>query len=161
MTTQEAGAAAPLLDMRREADIVRNELARVDNKAATLLAFSLGLLTALAALAVAVPRLTPAGLVLIGITALPLVLAAALALTAVRPRIQSAKVTGFVAYARASNGTEMAAAMASTDDAAEDLHLLSRIAVAKFRIVRVAVDLMRTTLVLLAVVLPLTIGGMV
>ncbi|MEZ7132676.1 Pycsar system effector family protein [Nonomuraea sp. AD125B] len=149
--------------LARETDAVRAELARIDAKANTLLAFTLGWLTAIVALAAAGPRTTMLGAVALWTAGLVLVLVAAVLLWSVRPRLPRTGGTGFVAHARAHDGAELLTALAAQGngalEAAGNLHLLSTIALAKNGLIRLAVDLMLADLVLLAVTLPLLLVG--
>ncbi|MDR8415078.1 DUF5706 domain-containing protein [Nonomuraea sp. 3-1Str] len=148
--------------LHREGDAARAELARVDAKANMLLAFALGALTAVAAaLITAGPRLSVAEVAGVLLATLPLTGAAGVLLTVVRPRIPRVGGTGFVAHARTSGGQELLAAVATAQPearAADDLHRLSRIALAKYTLVRLAVDLMLVALVALVITLPLAFG---
>ncbi|MEQ4725043.1 Pycsar system effector family protein [Nonomuraea sp. B19D2] len=149
--------------LARETDAVRAELARIDAKANTLLAFTLGWLTAIVALAATGPRTTPLGAIALWLAGLVLAVVAVVLLLTVRPRLPRIGGTGFVAHARAHDGADLLAVLAGQGtgalEAADNLHLLSTIARAKNGLIRVAVDLMLADLVLLVVTLPLILTG--
>ncbi|MFI9553144.1 hypothetical protein [Nonomuraea endophytica] len=110
-------------------------LARVDAKAAMLLAF---------ALVVARPRLHPAALVAVG--------GAGLLLVAVRPYLPRTGGTGFVAHARATSGAAVQQSLtAAPGPGLDHLRRISRQALAKCGRIRLAVDLVITAVIVLAI----------
>jgi len=128
-------------------------LARVDAKAAMLLAFALGLASAVVALAVARPRIHPAAMVMIGGAGVMLAAAALLLLLAVRPYIPRKGGTGFVSIARAQDDDSFRRVVIDTRGY-QHLRSMSALAVAKYRTVRRAVDLVIAAVVVLGVAIP-------
>lgn len=146
-----------LTSARLESAIVAGEFVRIDGKTNTTLALGLGMLTAVAALILAGPRLAPAGQALAWVAAFALVAAVALLLLAVRPSLPRTGGFGFVAHARARDADELArmlAARPASDETAELLRL-SRMVRAKYRLIRRAVTLMLLALLALAAAVPL------
>lgn len=133
---------------------VESTLARVDAKANTLLAFALGLASAVVALAVTRPRIHPAAMVAIGGAGVMLAAAAVLLLLAVRPHIPRKGGTGFVSIARAQDDDSFRRVVI---DARGYQHLrsMSALAVAKYRTVRRAVDLVIAAVAVLVAAIPL------
>ncbi|WP_433519018.1 Pycsar system effector family protein [Nonomuraea sp. CA-143628] len=127
-------------------------LARVDGKANMLLAFALGLASAVVALAVARPRIHPVAMVAIGGAGVMLAVAAVLLLLAVRPYIPRKGGTGFVSYARAADDEELKRMVAGYGFG--HLRHMSVLAVAKYRTVRRAVDLVIAAVVVLVTAIP-------
>jgi hypothetical protein len=151
--------------LARETDAVRTELARIDAKANTLLAFTLGWLTAVIALAVTRPRIDLFGGVALWAAGIVLALATVMLLLAIRPRIPRTGGTGFVAHARAQDAAELLATLATqgtgASAAADNLLLLSKITRDKNDLIRTAVNLMLADLLILSVTLPLILIGRV
>lgn len=153
--------------LARETDAVRAELARIDAKANTLLAFTLGWLTAVVALAITGPRVGLLGGIALWAAGILMSLAAVMLLLAVRPRMPRTGGTGFVAHARARDGAELLATLAgiqtsaqSTASAAADhLLTLSKITRDKNDLIRTAVNLLLADLLILSVTLPLILTG--
>ncbi|MEU5869590.1 Pycsar system effector family protein [Nonomuraea sp. NPDC047529] len=153
--------------LARETDAVRAELARIDAKANTLLAFTLGWLTGLTALAVTGPHTGLVGGVALWAAGLLLAVAAVLLLRAVRPRIPRTGGTGFVAHARAASSAELLTTLAGTHNgvqggaaaAADNLLILSKITKEKNDLIRMAIDIMLADLLVLGVTLPLILNG--
>lgn len=136
----------------RAAADVDATLARVDGKANMLLAFALGLASAVVALVVAHPRIHPAAMVAIGGAGIMLATAAVLLLLAVRPYIPRTGGTGFVSYAHAKDDVDLQRIVAS--HGFSHLRHMSALAVAKFRTVRRAVDLVIAAVVVLVIAIP-------
>lgn len=128
-------------------------LARVDGKANMLLAFALGLASAVVALAVARPRIHPAAMVAIGGAGVMLAAAAVLLLLAVRPYIPRKGGTGFVSYARAADDNDLQQMVVGHGFA--HLRHMSALAVAKYRTVRRAVDLVIAAVIVLVAAIPI------
>ncbi|MFI9846724.1 Pycsar system effector family protein [Nonomuraea sp. NPDC051941] len=151
----DARAIATSMDdtLERATTAVDGALARVDAKAAMLLAFALGLASAVVALAVARPRFHPAALIAAGGAGVMLAVAAVLLLLAVRPHLPRTGATGFVSYARAKNGGDVKR-LVTTAGGFDHLHHMSGLAVAKYRIVRRAVDLVIMAVFMLAIAIP-------
>ncbi|WP_432862304.1 Pycsar system effector family protein [Microbispora rosea] len=149
-----------LADLYEQAALVRAELARVDAKAGLLLGW------AGAALAVVITITTAAATSTKGVPAVALAglwgtagllgVAVAVLLLAVRPRIPRIGGTGFVVHARAASPAALLHTL-TTADAADhliaDVWLLSRLAVTKYRRLRLAVDLLIVALLVLAAAL--------
>ncbi|OKH91478.1 Pycsar system effector family protein [Streptomyces uncialis] len=127
---------------------VRAEIARTDQKVSFLLAFTGAALAGLAAITKDLPDSTTVQLV--GGTGAALLAAAAVQLLlAARPRIPAGRCTGWPAWARLDIPrlhTELA-----LDRRVEDISALSRIALAKYRALRRAIDMVLTAAGLLAV----------
>lgn len=132
---------------------VESTLARVDGKANMLLAFALGLASAVVALAVARPRIHPAAMVAIGGAGVMLAAAAVLLLLAVRPHIPRKGGTGFVSIARAEDDDSFRRVVINSHGY-QHLRHMSVLAVAKYRIVRRAVDLVIVAVVVLVAAIP-------
>jgi hypothetical protein len=132
---------------------VDSTLARVDGKASTLLAFALGLASAVVALAVARPRIHPAAMVAIGGAGIMLAAAAVLLLVAVRPHIPRTGGTGFVSIARAEDDDSFRRVVINSHGR-DHLRHMSALAVAKYRTVRRAVDLVIVAVVVLVAAIP-------
>ncbi|GAA3096389.1 Pycsar system effector family protein [Streptosporangium carneum] len=146
----EHGAA----ELLAETEAVRTELARTDAKAATVLAFAGTAFSVLAALSVLAPELAvPARVGLAGAVAL-LGASSAVALGVIRPSLpRSGPGTGFVAHAAVRDAEELLAVLADDPQArrARDIVHLSRTARAKYRRLRLAIDLAFAALAALAV----------
>ncbi|MEV4183417.1 Pycsar system effector family protein [Streptosporangium canum] len=147
-------------DLQTESTAVRAELTRVDGKAGLLLSWAGGAFAVVAGLtAAATSTARLPGLALVGLWGVAGLLATAVTvlLVAVRPRIPRTGGTGFIAHARAASAHDLLCRLDSRPEtAAADVWLLSRLAVAKYRRIRLAVDLLIGALALLAIVLPLT-----
>ena len=128
-------------------------LARVDGKASMLLAFALGLASAVVALTVARPRIHPAAMVAIGGAGVMLAAAAVLLLLAVRPHIPRKGGTGFVSIARAHDDDSFKRVVIDSHGY-QHLRNMSALAVAKYRTVRRAVDLVIAAVTVLVVAIP-------
>jgi hypothetical protein len=160
--TQIANRSKVIAVLENQAGAVRTELARVDGKAGLLLSWAGGAFAIVAAATVTGTTRLPAPATAGLWTASALLAAAvALLLLAVRPRLpRPGKGTGFVAAAGARDGDDLVRRFAvdlaeRSRQAADDVLMLSRIAHAKYRAIRRAVDLLLTALAVLAVTLPL------
>ncbi|MEU7938566.1 Pycsar system effector family protein [Microbispora bryophytorum] len=151
--------ASTLADLHEQAALVRAELARVDAKAGLLLSWAGAALAVVITVTTAaistthVPATALAGLWagagLLGVAVVVLLLA-------VRPRIPRIGGTGFVVHARAASPAALLHTLTIADAAgqvAADVWLLSRLAVAKYRRLRLAVDFLIVALVVLAAAL--------
>lgn len=136
---------------------VRAELARVDSKAATLLsAVSVFVAAAVFALdKVSLPVVSQIGL---GVAAAPIVVAIALLLDAIRPRLGRDPRRGTWLYAARHGVDSLLDGSAGVGEVANDTVALGRSAARKYRKVAVAVWLIQTGLTLLVV--SLTIAAM-
>ncbi|TLP66518.1 Pycsar system effector family protein [Microbispora triticiradicis] len=147
--------------LRAEADAARAELARIDGKSAALIGWSgtgFAVISAAATLTTLPPVAT--GTVVAG--ACLLAAAVAVLLTVIRPRIPRHGGTGFVALAALRDGAELLETVSADlgtqpGQAAAHVLMLSRIALAKYRRLRLAVDLLLAALVVLAAALPLAV----
>ncbi|MGV9596092.1 Pycsar system effector family protein [Streptosporangium sandarakinum] len=159
-----SGPTAAREVLERESAAVRAELARVDAKSGLLLSWAGGAFAIVAALGVTgAGRLPGPAAVGLWSSAALLAAAAAVLLTAVRPRIPRDGGMGFVVHATAGNDAELLYRLDLSEtgrlqEAAHEVWLLSRLTVAKYRTIRVAVDLLLLALVVLAVALPLARG---
>ncbi|MEU0990741.1 Pycsar system effector family protein [Streptomyces sp. NPDC005953] len=149
MSTLEAGLTAAHAE-------VKAEIARTDTKTSLLLAFIGAVLAGVWTAAKDVP-LPVAASVAGGLGVLLLVAAAGLLLRAVRPRISGAPVAGFPLWATLT-ADEIRARLAH-DERGQDIVNLSRIAIAKYRTLRRAVDLVCAGGMLLITAAAFTIGG--
>ncbi|MGW3363613.1 Pycsar system effector family protein [Streptosporangium canum] len=144
--------------LQQDAASVRGELARVDAKCGLLVSLAAG---GLALTVAATPALTGAAHVLRLVAGALFAIAVATVLSAVMPRIPRRGGTGFVAHARAASPTALLAELSAGDDGeaagrlAADVWRLSRLARAKYRIIRVAVWLLIAAVAALAIALPL------
>ncbi|MFB7829458.1 Pycsar system effector family protein [Streptomyces hydrogenans] len=135
---------------------VRAEITRTDSKTGLLLAFvgvvMAGSWTTAKDVSLGLPAMLVggAGLAL-------LVAAAALLLQAVRPNLTGGRSGGFIFWA--SLTPQQIAAITEPRDLAADLAGLSRIAVAKFVLLRRAVDLILAAGVLLLIAALIVLGG--
>jgi hypothetical protein len=150
--------------LSHESLTVRAELARADAKAALLLSWAGGAFAVVAALGITGSANLPTA-AMVGLWGAAALLATAVVvlLIAVRPRIPRTGGTGFIAHARMTSGPALLASLALTEadrlaEVAAEVQLLSRIAVAKYTTLRVAVDLLIAALAVLAIALPLAKG---
>ncbi|MFK3735978.1 Pycsar system effector family protein [Streptomyces sp. NPDC088090] len=135
---------------------VRAEITRTDSKTGLLLAFVGAVMAGAWSTAKDLPLTLPAYLV--GGAGLTVLLAAAgLLLQAVRPNIQGGARGGFVLWATLT--PQQIAATAETRDLAADIVGLSRIAVAKYVLLRRAVDFVLAAGALLLVAALIVLGG--
>lgn len=137
---------------------VRAEIARTDSKTSLLLAFIGALLAGVWTVAKDV-HLPVAAYVVGSLGVALLVMAAGLLLRAVRPQLSGEVVTGFPLWATLT--VEEIRTRLAGDQRGQDIANLSRIAVAKFRRLRHAVDLTCAAGVLLIVAAVIAIGGAV
>jgi hypothetical protein len=130
---------------------VRDEIGRTDTKAGVLLT-ALGL--PLAALVATVPghQVSPTAAALLGIGALGLLTAMLVVLLVVRPRITGAPRGTYLHWAHCET-TEQLLEDLRDDTGAEDLIRLSRLARAKYRALRAAIDITVVALAALAAAL--------
>ncbi|WP_432929157.1 Pycsar system effector family protein [Microbispora sp. CA-135349] len=148
-----------LADLYAEASLVRAELARVDGKAGLLLSWAgaaLAVVTAATTAATSTTRVPAAALAGLWAAAGLLGVAVAVLLLAVRPRIPRTGGTGFVVHARAASPAALLHTLTAADAAghlAADVWLLSRLAVTKYRRLRLAVDFLIVALLVLAAAL--------
>lgn len=145
--------------LRAETDAARAELARIDGKAAALIGWA-GTAFAVVSAAATVTTLPTAATAAIVAGAGLLAAAVAVLLTVIRPRIPRHGGTGFVRIARLRDREQLQELVpvtptAQRSQAANDVLMLSRIALAKYRCLRLAVDLLLAALVVLAAALPL------
>lgn len=151
--------ASTLADLHTEGALVRAELARVDAKAGLLLSWAgaaLAVVITVTTAATSTTRVPAVALAGLWAAAGLLGLAVAVLLLAVRPRIPRIGGTGFVVHARAASPAALLHTLTSADAAshvAADVWLLSRLAVAKYRRLRLAVDLLVVALLVLAAAL--------
>ncbi|MFI7632441.1 Pycsar system effector family protein [Microbispora rosea] len=145
--------------LRAEADAARAELARVDSKAAALIGWAGTGFAVISAAATITTLPIAATAVVVGGAAL-LAAAVAVLLTVIRPSIPRRDGTGFVRIAALRDGEQLQE-LVSVDlveqrrQAAAHVVRLSQIALAKYRRLRAAVDLLLVALVVLAAALPL------
>ena len=145
---------APSVDQNLEAAVtaVREEIGRTDSKASLLLAFDGAGLAGLASVADA--QLPAAAMVLGGLSATGLALAAALLLLVVRPHLTGLDGTPaagtFTHWAALDDDAAILAAM-SDDHRVTRVRALSALAVRKYRRLRWAVDVSLGSLALLAI----------
>ncbi len=135
---------------------VKAEISRTDNKASLLLAFVGALLAGVWAVASG-RRLPLVSLLIGGVAVLMLAVASGVLLWAVRPNLGGARPVGFPKWATLA--PEQVIADLSSDDRAEHVAVLSRIAVRKFTHLRWAVDLTCIAGVLLLIAAAIVIGG--
>ncbi|MFJ4879933.1 Pycsar system effector family protein [Streptomyces sp. NPDC088745] len=140
-------AATRLQQARTE---VIAEIGRTDSKAAALLA-AFGLPLAVLVAVVPGKEITTAATVLIGLGAAGLVAAMLVVLLAVRPRIGGTTRGSYLHWATCT--PEQLRADVAADNNAEQIVKLSRIAAAKYRRLRLAIDITAGALVLLALAL--------
>ena len=146
LTVNPAPATGRSLDAALDATLtdVREQLARVDNKASLLLAFDGAAVLALATTAAA--RLPAAAYVLGGAAVLALAAAAVLLLLVVRPRLGGAARGSFPHLARLAEDTRTA-----------DVRGLSALVVAKYQRLAWSVDVSLAALVLLTLAAAVTV----
>ncbi|WP_051866274.1 Pycsar system effector family protein [Streptosporangium roseum] len=144
-------------DLIAEAEAARAELARTDTKAATVLAFAGTAFSVLAALAVLASGLAVPARIGLGVAVALLAAASAVALCVIRPSLPRQGGTGFVSHAEAGDVDELLEQLAADPETrrARDVIRLSSIATAKYRRLRLAVDLMLAALVVVVASLPL------
>lgn len=145
--------------LRAEADAARAELARIDSKAAALTGWA-GTGFAVISAAATITTLPTAATAALVAGAGLLAAAVAVLLTVIRPSIPRRGGTGFVRIAALRDGEQLQELVsvdlaAQRRQAAAHVVRLSQIALAKYRRLRVAVDLLLTALVVLASTLPL------
>ncbi|SDI51331.1 hypothetical protein SAMN05421505_16213 [Sinosporangium album] len=154
----EAQAAIDSITAQMQAEVtgVRTELARVDAKAALLLAFAGTAFSVAAAAAVLAGSLSLLARIGIMAAAVLLAIATATTLSAVRPNLApKSPGVGFLAYAQ----LEPAAILENVTESpavrlAETVSRLSRITRAKYIRVRLAIDLLIAAVVIVAAALP-------
>ncbi|MFS1305182.1 Pycsar system effector family protein [Streptosporangium longisporum] len=146
---------APILD--HEATAVRAELARTDTKAGIILAFAGTSFSVLAALTVLASALAVPARVGLGVAVALLAAASAVTLTVIRPALprRGRGGTGFTAAAFLDVDELLATLPDTATERARDVIRLSQIAHAKYRKLRLAVDLMLTALAVVVTSLPL------
>jgi hypothetical protein len=153
--------SAPALDARLSSahEEVRAEIARTDQKAGLLLAFVGVLLAGVLTVATSnAPTRAPAFAVVVGGAGVVfLVMAAAVALWVVRPVLARSAVAGFPCWAALT--PDRLYAHLAIDDRLRVLGALSRIALAKHRRLRRAVDLIAVSGTLLATATALALLG--
>ncbi|MEV4180686.1 Pycsar system effector family protein [Streptosporangium canum] len=144
-------------DLIAEATAARTELARTDTKAGIVLAFAGTAFSVLAALTVLASGLALPGRVGLGIAVVLLAAASAVALTVIRPSLPRHGGTGFVSHAQAADVDDLLEQLADDPETrrGRDVIRLSQIARAKYRGLRLAVDLMLAALVVVVASLPL------
>ncbi|MFE9395713.1 Pycsar system effector family protein [Streptomyces flavidovirens] len=135
---------------------VKAEIIRTDTKASLLLAFDGAILAAVWTAATSL-HLPVTALVATAIGAALVVAAAALLLAVVRPRLGGANPVGFPRWATLTED-EIRADLRS-DDRAQHIRNLSRIAVAKFTRLQTAVDLTRAAGAVFTLAALIALGG--
>ncbi|MBE3014306.1 hypothetical protein IL992_34790 [Microbispora sp. NEAU-D428] len=159
LITPQGVDSSTLADLHEQAALVRAELARVDAKAGLLLGWTgaaLAVVISVTTAATSTNRVPTVALAGLWAAAGLLGLAVAVLLLAVRPRIPRIGGTGFVVHARAASPAALLHTLTTTDpagDVAADVWLLSRLAVTKYRRLRLAVDLLMVALLVLAAAL--------
>ncbi|MFD8533855.1 Pycsar system effector family protein [Streptosporangium canum] len=144
-------------DLIAEADAARVELARTDTKAGIILAFAGTAFSVLAALAVLASGLAIPGRIGLGIAVVLLATASAVALAVIRPSLPRQGGTGFVSHAEVVDVDDLLEQLAVDPETrrARDVIRLSQIARAKYKGLRLAVDLMLAALAVVVASLPL------
>ena len=159
-TTAPHPTPHPTIDRNLDATLtdVREQLARVDNKASLLLAFDGAALAGLASLATTTAARLPAAAYVLGGTAvLALTVAAVLLLLVVRPRLGGAAPGSFAHLARLTED-EVPAALAE-DTRAANVRVLSALAVAKYQRLARSVDASLAALALLTLAAAVTVAA--
>ncbi|GII65640.1 hypothetical protein Skr01_57250 [Sphaerisporangium krabiense] len=153
-----------LADLAGQSANARAELVRIDGKASGLLSWAGGAFAVIAGLTITASTATdlpaPATAALITSAGL-LACAIGVLLAAVRPRVPRTGGTGFILYARATTAHEVLRELMTfrgdrVTIAAEEVHILSRLAVTKYRRLRLAVDVLLVALAALVAALPLS-----
>ncbi|WP_086159604.1 Pycsar system effector family protein [Streptomyces marincola] len=135
---------------------VQSQIARTDTKAGLLMAVVTGSLAAIGAAGSAV-SLPVVGAIAAGTGAAALVVAAALLLSVIRPRLSGADRASFPYWSRLS--PDEVRQSLNADRRHHAIAVLSRIAVAKHRALQRAVDAIRTGGALLVIAALTLIGG--
>ncbi|WP_157255042.1 Pycsar system effector family protein [Nonomuraea typhae] len=148
----------PVAIVKGEADAARAELARVDAKAAALMGWSGTAFAILAAAAglVTLPSIWTTATVVLG--AALLAAAVAVLLCVVRPALAPKKGRyGFLAHAATGDPQQLLAALLTDPTArlADEALRLATLTAAKYRRLRLAVDLLLVALAVLAAALPI------
>ncbi|MFC3982822.1 Pycsar system effector family protein [Streptosporangium jomthongense] len=141
-------------DLLAEATAARAELARTDTKTGILLAFAGTVFSVLAALAVLASGLAVSARIGLGAAVVLLAAACGVGLAVVRPSLPRAgQATGVLANAAVTDPEELLAVLAGDVETrrAEDVIRLARIASAKYRRLRLAIDLALAALVVLVI----------
>lgn len=137
---------------------VQAQIARTDTKASILLAFLAGALAGVGTAGSAVP-LSVAGLIVGGVGAAGLVVAAALLLSVIRPRLKPS-CPGTLPHWASLTPDQLQASVA-TDRRSQAVVALAGIAVAKHRALQRAVDVIRIAGLLLTLSALITMGSAV
>ncbi|MFI7038386.1 Pycsar system effector family protein [Microbispora rosea] len=159
LVTPSRADASTLTYLHEQAALVRAELARVDAKAGLLVGWAgaaLAVVITVTTAATGTNRVPAVALTGLWAAAGLLGVAVVVLLLAVRPRIPRIGGTGFVVHARAASPAALLHTLTAADAAnhlAADVWLLSRLAVAKYRRLRLAVDFLIVALLVLAVAL--------